>query len=108
MRNVLLSFIVVCSVLGSVSVFAAGEQSSPSKVSFMTIGENYARVRMESMTSGVQGCLKQEFYILDLTNGVGKAQLSGILSAKSAGTVIYFFLNGCMNDYPKIGHTYLR
>ncbi len=98
---------LILTALLSVSLFAsAAEQSDVAKITFMTVGPDYARIKLETMKV-VEGCPQQDFYMLDLANDANKPMYSALLSANATKEDIYLLLSGCHLNKPKITHVYL-
>lgn len=96
-----------CCIMAGISNVYAVTNSSESIVKQITIGDTYARVKLTSMTS-MEGCARQDFYYLDLSNGKNAGTLSVILTAKVTQSLIVVQAGGCVADYPLITHIYLR
>ncbi|MEX2961519.1 hypothetical protein [Microbulbifer sp. TYP-18] len=98
-----------CSLL-LLSVIATGNvqaltNSAPAKISQLTIGSNFARVQLKSMTE-MEGCSQQQYYILDIADNNTSAMLSALLAIRSMGSTVIIQGDGCLNDYPLISHIY--
>lgn len=96
-----------CCVMAGIGNAYAVTNSVESTVKQITIGETYARIKLASMTS-MEGCPRQDFYYLDLSNGKNAGTLSVILTAKVTQNPIVVQAGGCVADYPLITHIYLN
>lgn len=98
-------------ILAVLALFAfnsyAAEQSAISKVTFVTVGTTYARIKLETMKA-VESCPEQDFYILDFSIDPGNHMYSALLSAYATKTPTYLLLSGCYQNKPRITHVYLK
>ncbi|MDP5211346.1 hypothetical protein [Microbulbifer sp. 2205BS26-8] len=100
-------------IFGSILFFAvmtvsnvqALTNSTSSKISQLTIGSNFARVQLESMTE-MEGCSQQQYYILDISENKNSAMLSALLAIKSMGSMVIIQGDGCLQGFPLISHIY--
>jgi len=81
--------------------------SAESTVKQITIGDTYARIKLTDMTN-MEGCTRQEYYFLDLSNGKNKGTLSVVLTAKATQSPIVVQAVGCSANYPLVSHIYLN
>lgn len=79
-------------------------------ISGISVGENYVRVKLSEMNV-VEGCVDQNWYVLDTTNQTQEIFFSSLLSANAANMELSLQLTGChqagIRSYPKITHVYL-
>lgn len=71
----------------------------------MTVGKDYARVKMSNITKE-ENCSKHDWYIISFTDGGSTEMYSMLLTAKATNQKVSFQLTGCKFDYPKITHIY--
>ena len=89
-----------------VSFFSWGvTYTVPSKITNMSVGTDFARVKTEIMKSA-ESCSKNVWYILDMKDGKNKEMYSMLLTAKASSQKVHFQLIGCQSDYPKVSHVY--
>lgn len=71
----------------------------------MTVGKDFARVKMNNITQE-ENCPKYDWYIISFTDGGSTEMYSMLLTAKATNQKVNFQLTGCKFDYPRITHIY--
>ncbi|MEW5251666.1 hypothetical protein [Microbulbifer discodermiae] len=102
-RRIFSSFPLLATIVGN-DVLAL-TNSAPAKISQLTIGSNFVRVQLKSMTE-MEGCSQQQYYILDIADNKNSAMLSASLVIRSMGSTVIIQSDGCLNGYSLISHIY--
>ena len=98
------AYILISLLLISPIAVASG-QNDVGTVTSMTVGATWMRVQTTSMSNS-EGCISNTYFRLDFADDFDKTMYSAILAANAARQEIYFLLDGCSGDYPKISHIY--
>jgi hypothetical protein len=101
--------LIICLVfsVAAFRVFAVSyvpEDKSPTIIKHISIYDDIARVRLETMASNqVENCNEQSWYVLDLNDPFAKEKYSTLLAAHATKRPVFLQLNGChSNNMPLI------
>ncbi|NND79709.1 MAG: hypothetical protein HKN53_07415 [Maribacter sp.] len=113
-ENIVKNLISITVFLSSVflSNYCLSEgYSDVTTVEGLSIGNNFARVKLAKMKDNIEGCYdSQKFYHLDITSKFGKMAYATLLAAKMSSHKVFLQLIGCVSigskEYPSISHVY--
>lgn len=99
-------FILLFILISSSAAFAAS-YNAEATITKITVGATWMRVATTSMENN-ENCTSNSWFRINFSEDPDKAMYSAILAAKAAKQKIYFQLNGCAGDFPKITHVYVN
>ena len=91
-------------ILVSSNVFGTS-YSEAHTISQMTVGKEFARVKMSNMIA-YEGCSRSDYYILSFADSGSSEMYSMLLAAKLSGEKLKFQLIGCKSNFAEITHIY--
>ena len=111
----ILSVILLSLVTSHYALAGAGSGNGTITQFYINSSGTLARVQFSQPTANPDGCTKDAFYLVDLSEGNGSSRFAAaLLTAYTTKNTVSFWVSGCVDaafwggTYPKLNDIYMK